>query len=115
MKGEISVWSSALGVSFYKLFTRAGSTSVGESIVDPWLASHPDWHGKNHAPELLVPRKAWRSIISSWVRTLTKLITFEESLLLPEDKCEEIIEGVSRRMPRASYTTQIHCDGSSWR
>jgi Uma2 family endonuclease len=35
--------------------------------------------------------------------TIAKPITFEESLLLPEDKCEEIIEGVSRRMPPASY------------
>jgi Uma2 family endonuclease len=35
--------------------------------------------------------------------TITKPITFEESLLLPEDKCEEIIEGVSRHMPPASY------------
>src|SRR5260370_29188911 len=35
--------------------------------------------------------------------TITKPITFEESLLLPEDKCEEIIEGVPRRMPPPSY------------
>ena len=35
--------------------------------------------------------------------TITKPITFEESLLLPEDKCEEIVEGVSRHMPPASF------------
>jgi Uma2 family endonuclease len=35
--------------------------------------------------------------------TITKPITFEESLLLPEDKCEEIVEGVQRHMPPASY------------
>src|SRR5258708_40214969 len=35
--------------------------------------------------------------------TITKPITFEESLLLPEDKCEEIVEGVPRHMPPASY------------
>src|SRR5258708_39705233 len=34
---------------------------------------------------------------------MTKGMRLEESLLLPEDKCEEIIEGVSRRMPPASY------------
>ena len=34
--------------------------------------------------------------------TVAKPITFEESLLLPEDKCEEIIDGVSRCMPPAS-------------
>lgn len=36
------------------------------------------------------------------METGVKPITFEESLLLPEDKCEEIIEGVPRRMPPAS-------------
>jgi Uma2 family endonuclease len=34
--------------------------------------------------------------------TVVKPITFEESLLLPEDRCEEIIEGVPRHMPPAS-------------
>jgi Uma2 family endonuclease len=32
-----------------------------------------------------------------------KPITFEASLLLPEDRCEEIVEGVPRHMPPASY------------
>jgi len=36
--------------------------------------------------------------------TAVKPITFEESLLLPEDRCEEIIEGVPRHMPPASYS-----------
>jgi len=34
--------------------------------------------------------------------TTVKPIAFEESLLLPEDKCEEIVEGVPRHMPPAS-------------
>ena len=36
--------------------------------------------------------------------SVTKPISFEESLLLPEDKSEEIIEGVPRHMPPASYS-----------
>jgi Uma2 family endonuclease len=35
--------------------------------------------------------------------TVAKTITLEESLLLPEDKCEEIVDGVPRHMPPASY------------
>lgn len=34
--------------------------------------------------------------------TSVKPITFEESLLLPEDRCEEMIEGVPRHVPPAS-------------
>ena len=37
------------------------------------------------------------------MNTVARPITFEDSLTLPEDKCEEIIDGLSRHMPPASY------------
>jgi hypothetical protein len=34
--------------------------------------------------------------------TRSRLITYEDSFLLPEDKCEEIVNGELRRMPPPS-------------
>jgi Uma2 family endonuclease len=36
------------------------------------------------------------------VSTASRLITYEDSFLLPEDKCEEIVRGELRRMPAPS-------------